>query len=664
MTNGFNIETIQESEKPERPMFSTDYMDLSVNPFHDFYHFSNGNWLATHPVPKDKPTWGTFMQLWESNIYVLGKILEECALAKVEKDPLKAKLGDMYISIMNVDLIEKLKFDPIKPLMDEIESIEKKDEIAAVTSKLHYLGIFPFFSYDSSNDARNSAVYALYLNQPDLSLPNRDYYFLETFQDIRDEFRRHMERLFGMYGFEDASHYSDVVFNIETMLAAASRRPEELRDPEKNYTKVEKRLLANYSSALDIEAYLSRINLPRAVNYVIIGQPEFFRALDAILKQVSLNDWKVFLKWNVLKFSSRYLHKEAYMEYFNFYERRLTGKQEPEKRWKFAVRIIDQHLGEALGRVYVEREFSEKSKRMMEELVYDLKEVFAKRLKELDWMTEETKSRALEKFRKFRAKIGYPSKFIDYSSVEIGKDDFFGNIMRTNSFKFRREIERIGAPIDRELWLMTPPTINAYFHPTDNEIVFPAGILQPPFFDHNVDPAVNYGAIGGVIAHEITHGFDDQGRKFDADGNLKDWWRPEDERMFNQKAKEISSLYSSIEIFPGLKVNGELTMGENIADIGGVSIAFEALQRRLAKNPELRKNVDGFTPEQRFFIAWSQIWKQNEKEELTKLRLTGDPHSPSSVRGSLPVRVHEAFDTAFYDYKTKGSPEYPKIKIW
>jgi len=662
MTEEFRIERIDDSEKPEKPMFSVSHMDQSVNPFENFYLYSNGNWLKSHPVPKDKPAWGTFMELLEYNIYILGKILEECVATG--DDPLKKKLGDFYISSMNLDLIEKLKFDPIEPIIGEIDRIERKDEIVNVTSHLHSIGIFPFFSYYSTNDEKDSSIYALHLYQPDLSLPNRDYYFLDAFDTVREEFRKHTERLFAMYGLDDASHFSDTVFNVETMMAASSRRPEELRDPEKNYKKVTVESLSNFCSGLDISSYLSLINVPKSVNYVILGQPEYFIALGSMLRQISLDDWKVYLKWNVLRFSSQYLHREAYEEYFDFYERKLTGRQEPEKRWKIAVRLADQQLGEALGKVYVDREFGEESRRKMAELVDDLKEAFAERLRKIDWMTEETKRKALEKFSKFRAKIGYPSKFIDYSSVEIRRDDFFGNILRTNEFKFRREIDRIGGPIDKELWLMTPPTVNAYFHPSDNEIVFPAGILQPPFFDQRVDVAVNYGAIGSVIAHEITHGFDDQGRKFDADGNLRDWWSPEDEKMFNQKAKEISALYSSIEVLPGFKVNGELTMGENIADIGGVSIAYDALQRRLSKNPEMRKNVDGLTPEQRFFIAYSQIWKQNEKEELLKLRLTGDPHSPSSVRGTVPARVHEAFDNAFQKYFRPDLPRFPKIRIW
>ncbi|MEM0138298.1 MAG: M13 family metallopeptidase, partial [Thermoplasmatales archaeon] len=422
--------------------------------------------------------------------------------------------------------------------------------------------------------------------------------------------------------------------------------------------------LAGLSSAFNLEEYLSLVDFPPGVDYLVIGQPEFFRALSPIIKQVDLKDWKVFLMWNVLRFSSPYLHREAYMEYFDFYERKLTGKQEPEKRWKFAVRVINRQLGEALGRLYIEREFGENAKRQMEELVDDLKQVFAKRLQNLDWLTDETKRRAIDKFSKFRAKIGYPSKFIDYSPVEIKREDLVGNMLRTNAFTFKREIGRIGSPVDKELWVMTPPTINAYFNPSNNEIVFPAGILQPPFFNKNIDIAVNYGAIGCVIAHEITHGFDDEGRKYDADGNLKDWWEPEDEKKFKKKVGEISSLYGSIEILPGLKVNGELTLGENIADMGGVSIAFEALQSRLSKMPELRKIVDGFTPEQRFFIGWSQIWKQNERQELTKLRLTNDPHSPPSVRGSVPVWVHESFDNAFADYKGDSTAKLPRIKVW
>lgn len=328
------------------------------------------------------------------------------------------------------------------------------------------------------------------------------------------------------------------------------------------------------------------------------------------------------------------------------------------------MNIVDRSIGEALGELYVEQEFGKEARERMQTMVDDIRSVFEEKLKNLPWMSDVTKKKALEKFSKFRAKIGYPSKFIDYSSIDIRKDDLLGNVMRSENFEFRREASRIGEQVDKELWLMTPPTVNAYFSPTENEIVFPAGILQPPFFDATMDDAVNYGGIGGVISHEITHGFDDQGRRYDMDGNLKDWWTEEDAKKFTERADEVVKLYDSLEVLPGLHVNGKLTLGENIADLGGVSIAFEALQRRLRKNPELNKKIDGFTPEQRFFLSWAQIWRGNNREPEIRRRISIDPHSPNVFRGSIPVMNHEKFDSSFVELSRVKKGLAKKIFIW
>ena len=660
------ISLVGEDEKPEEPEFSVKYMDMSANPFEDFCSFCNGTWAREHPIPEDKAFWSGSAELFEKNRYVLVKILEKCATTPSGKlDLVQKMLGDFYYSGMNEYRIENLKFKPVVGFMEKVNMAENKEDLLNVVKDLHSNGIPCLFSWDSSTDAKNSEVYAMYLKQGGISLPNRDYYFDESFDKLRKDYVKHVTNMFRLYGVSDdaAKKAADVVFGLETGLAKVSRRPEELRDPEKNYNRISMDEIGKRFQYIDFRSYFVQISLPK-VDYVVVSQPEFIDGLGNLLQESSISDWKIYLKWKILHFAAPYLHNAAQDEDFDFFARKLFGRKQKEKRWKRMVSITDAHLGEALGKLYVEQEFGEDAKKKMSDMIEDLRDVFTERLKELDWLSPATKERALEKFSRFRAKIGYPSKFIDYSSIRITRENFFENITATNKFDFHRYIKRVNSPVDRELWEMTPPTVNAYFSPTENEIVFPAGILQPPFFDPRLDDAVNYGATGGTIAHEITHGFDDEGRKFDADGNIKDWWTQEDEKAFLEKAKEVSRLYGSLEALPGLKVNGDLTLGENIADIGGVSIAFEALERRLKRNPELRKEIDGLTPEQRFFIGWGQSWRMNVREEALRWQISSDPHSPDNFRAEVPAWVHEKFDSTFSGMRGKHQKPVQTLKIW
>ncbi len=659
------IERINSNEKPEDPKFSVKYMDTSVDPGYDFYKYSNGKWIETHPIPEDKSSWSAFMELVERNRYILGKILEECSLTDHPEDAIKNQVGSFYLSAMDTQTIEKLKFEPIKEIVASISAIDHKEEIIPTVSKLHSSGIPALFSYESMADEKDSNTYAYHLDQGGITLPNKEYYSLEQFENVRRDYKKHVRNMFALFGQsnEAAEVSSEVVFGIESRLAEASRTPVELRDPERNYNRFELEKLEENLPGVSIKKYLSEIELP-PVKHIIVRQPEFFENLGKMLSEIPLESWKTYLTWKVLHFASSYLHEASVDENFDFFGRKLFGQPKQEKRWKRMVNVIDDQLGEALGRLYVDKEFGEESKRRMEELVNDLREVFTEKLSRVDWMSNATKERALEKFGKFRAKIGYPTRYIDYSSIDVSPNDFLGNVLRSNAFEFNREIVRINSPVDRELWEMTPPTVNAYFSPTKNEIVFPAGILQPPFFDPNIDDAVNYGATGGIIAHEITHGFDDEGRKYDMSGNLKDWWLPEDSKEFGERAKSVVDLYGSLEALPGLHVNGELTLGENIADLGGVSIAYDALQRKLSRDPTLRKSIDGLTPEQRFYISWSQSWRANVREEAIKWQVSNDPHSPDVFRGGVPAKVHYKFSTHFK--KTKADKENQKgvITIW
>ncbi len=462
-----------------------------------------------------------------------------------------------------------------------------------------------------------------------------------------------------------AASHAETVVRIETALATASRSRTELRDADKNYHRFSVAEIARREPALRWTEYLSARGAGR-VPYVVVGQPEFFDAVNRLLGEVRVGDWKVYLRWHVLHRHAPYLHSAIEDEDFEFFHRRLLGQLQPEPGWKRAAMVIDRSIGEALGRLYVRRYFPPAARDRMVELVGDLKAIFRERLERVPWMTEETRARARAKFDRFTAKIGHPTRFRDYSRVRISRRDYAGNVRRAAAFEIQREIARVGAPVDRTEWYMTPPTVNAYFEPTRNEIVFPAGILQPPFFDGTMDDAVNYGGIGVVIGHEITHGYDDQGRKYDADGNLRDWWLPTDAKQFQERAQRIVDQYSEFEPLPGMRVNGELTMGENIADLGGVGLAFEALRRRLVDGRSSREPIDGMTPEQRFFLSYGQIWRSNVREAELRRRLTTDPHAPGRFRVVGPVSNLPEFWDAFgiAEGAPMRRPAPRRVSIW
>jgi putative endopeptidase len=433
---------------------------------------------------------------------------------------------------------------------------------------------------------------------------------------------------------------------METALAKVSRSRVELRDPDKNYNKFTAAGLITTNPELPWRTYLTECELPQ-IPYVIVGQPEFFTALDQMVKTRPLADWKVYLRWHVLHSSAPYLQHAVEAENFKFFGKTLSGQPQQETRWKRACRMIDGEIGEALGQLYVEKCFPPEAQARMTDLVNNLRAVFRDHLANVTWMTDATKAKALAKFARFTQKIGYPKKFRDYSSITITRDDLLGNVRRCDAFESHRELVRVGKAVDKSEWDMTPPTVNAYFNPSFNEIVFPAGILQPPFFDVTKDDAVNYGGIGVVIGHEITHGYDDQGRKYDAEGNLNEWWTPKDAQEFEARAQKVVDEYVGFEPLPGLHVNGRLTEGENLADLGGVSIAFDALERDLAKNPSKRIIIDGLTPEQRFFISFAQIWRMNVRDAETRRLIVVDPHSPGRFRAVGPLMNYQMFFDAF-----------------
>lgn len=644
--------------------FSLEYMDQTADPREDFYHYAVGNWLKTNPIPPDKSRWAAFSELHDRNLLLLKAILEEAEKQSAAQGSPKQLIGDFFKSAMNTTKIEELGLTPVIPLLRRIETVERGDGLVNLIAALLRAGVFTFFSSYSAADKRNSEIYAQYLAQGGLELPDRDYYLSDSFAQLRESYLAHMEKMFELAGesAQSSKRLAETVFRIETDLAKTSRSRTDLRDQEKNYNKMSVKDFDQKLPALSLPTLLQLTSVTGS-DYVVVGQPEFFEHLENLLSNENIENIRAFLRWKVLHAFAPYLHAEIEAEDFNFFHLKLLGQKEPEPRWKIATNLIDDLLGEALGAVYVEKHFTPEAKSRAKQMIDDIRDVFKGRLANLPWMSETTRKQALEKFERFKAKIGYPEKFRDYSSVRIDPDDFVGNVMRSAEFEVLRQATRVGQKVDREEWRMSPPTVNAYFQPMENTINFPAGILQPPFFDVTKDDPVNYGGIGVVIGHEITHGYDDQGRKFDANGNLHDWWLKADEDGFQQRAKQVVALYSAQEPLPGMHLNGELTLGENIADFGGVSIAYEALQRRLSKAPENRKEIEGLTPEQRFFISFGQIWRENTREEEIRRRLTIDPHSLGRYRATLPTKNHPGFDLAFPP-KDGKEEQVERIAIW
>ncbi len=657
----------ERTAAPIVPRFSVDYMDRSVPPGVDFYRYADGTWVKNNPVPPDKSRWGAFIELQERNWFLIHQILDETAAGRQAPNSPAQKVADFFRSAMDTNRLEQLAFKPIEPQLKQIESIGDAQELLRLLADFHRQGVSAFFSCSAPPDAKNSGFYALSLSQGGLGLPDRDYYLLDRFAAQREAYQVHIARMFVLLGEAQAQANSNAatILEIETALAKASKSRVELRDPVANYHKFPVADVLRDFGNVPFSVYLDEAGLGK-VSEVIIGQPEFFQALYQIAQQRPLQDWQVYLKWHLLRATAPYLHHEVEQESFAFEDKILRDQQEQEPRWQRAARVIDAQIGEALGQLFVEKHFPPAARQRMTELVGNLKEVFRARLQKLDWMTAPTREKALAKFDRFTEKIGHPVKFRDYSSVEIRPDDYLGNVLRAESFERQRKLRRVGEPVDRSEWHMTPQTVNAYFNASQNEIVFPAGILQPPFFDLAMDDAVNYGGIGAVIGHEITHGYDDKGRKYDADGNLNDWWAKPDAEAFEAQAKKVVAQYNAYEILPGVHVNGELTLGENIADLGGVSIAYEALQRALTKDPSKRKAIDGFTPEQRFFISFSQIWRTNIRDAEAKRLITVDPHSPGKFRAiGAHVNLQQFFD-AFEITESAPMWRAPDLraKIW
>ena len=653
---------------PKGVGIDVDNIDKSVDPCQDFYRYANGNWIKNNPVPATESRWSSFNEVADRNNAVLRQILTEAAATTAApKGSNLQKVGDFYYSGMDSAGIEKAGLAPIQPELHRIKSVKDKTSLLKEVARLHELRISPMFSAYVGQDSKNSTQYALYMSQGGTGLPDRDYYLKDDkrFQTIRQEYLNYMRNMFVLLGDSEkqAAENAAKVLAIETQLAKASKPRTQLRDPHANYNKMTVQELDKRMTNLDVAALLKEMRAGEAKE-VIVGQPEFFKALNQMLKTVPLADWKTYLRMRTVTSLAGNLPARFQDEHFNFFSKTLSGTRQMQPRWKRLIHSHDGALGEALGQLYVQETFSPEAKAKAKGMIENLRLAFAAHVEDLDWMSAETKAMAMKKLDAFAVKIGYPDTWKDYSALEISRGPFVTNVLNARRFGYNEMITKLGKPIDRLEWGMSPPTVNAYYSSTKNEIVFPAGILQPPFFDPDADDAVNYGGMGAVIGHELTHGFDDQGRKFDAEGNLKEWWTQEDAEKFAARANLVDKQYSAYQPLDSVFVNGKLTMGENIADIGGLNIAYTALQNATSDKPD--PGYDGFTQDQRFFLSWAQIWRVNATDEFLRKQVMTDPHSPGQFRVNGPLANMPQFYKAFNCTAADAMviPESERIRIW
>ena len=646
-------------------------IDKSAKPADDFYQYATGGWQKNNPLPAAYSRFGSFDLLQDNVNKQVNIILTDLAKKKYKDGTTERKLSDFYKLAMDVYSRNASGITPVKPLLNEIESTETKDALQQLQLKYGKQGYgFPFASYFGADD-KNVTMNIYSLQQGGLTLGQRDWYLNndKATSDIRVAYKKHIARMFGLFGFTEAQAQQKAadIFRFETMLALVSKSNTELRDPQANYNKMTLKEFEENNPNIPLKAIAQAEGIDsKYIQELVVGQPAFFAGYDKIFETLSADELKSIVEWDVIMNASSYLSDEVREANFDFFGRTMKGRKEDYPLWKRATNQVEGAMGEALGKMYCERYFPATSKKMMEDLVRNLQISLGQRIDGQDWMSAETKANAHKKLDKFYVKIGYPNKWTDYSKLSIDPSkSFYENVLATREFYLDKEIaEKAGKPVDRDEWHMTPQTVNAYYNPTTNEICFPAGILQRPFFDPKADAAFNYGGIGVVIGHEMTHGFDDQGRQYDADGNLHDWWTAKDAEGFNQKANEYAKFFDAIEVLPGLHANGEFTLGENLADHGGLEVAFNAY-KNATKNAPL-KMKDSFTPEQRFFFAYAGVWAQNITEKEIRNRVKTDPHSTGEwrVNGALPHidAWYEAFSVKQGD--KMFIPKSQRLDLW
>jgi putative endopeptidase len=655
------------ADRPGARALDRSDFDTTVKPGDDFFQYVNGAWLKNNPIPGDYGRWSAFSEVSERNLAALHDILDGLARQTEGLTDERRKLRDLYITATDEAALAKQGAGVLAEEWEQIAKVQNPDDLAALLADFHSRGLGFVFGLFVEQDEKQSTRYAAHLWQGRLPLPERDYY-LGTTDDskkIRAQYHEHVTKMLALLGDNpaDAAAGADAVVRIETKLAEASRTPTALRDSEANYSKKTLAQLAALAPDLRWDNYFKTIGAA-GISDVIVGQPEFLEKADALLKTVPIADWRTFLRWQLINATASYLSPAFEQEHFRFHEQVLRGVKQMPPRWKRAVQIIDREMGEALGKLFVEKHFPPAARDRMDDLVKNVAAAYKHRIETVDWMGPETKKQALAKLATMVCKIGYPAKWRDYSALEIKPDSFVRNALRARAFQARYYIAKLNQPVDRGEWGMTPPTVNAYYNGSMNEIVFPAGILQPPFFDLQADDAINYGAIGTVIGHEITHGFDDQGSRSDAEGNLRNWWTPEDRARFEARSAKLVKQFDDSVVIDNLHINGKLTLGENLADLGGLNIAYDAYLRSLNGKPA--PVLGGLTGAQRFFLGFAISRRGHARDAEIRMRLRTDPHSPSRFRVLVPLSNVQAFYDAF-DVKP-GDKMYrrpeDRVEVW
>ncbi|MFA6923686.1 MAG: M13 family metallopeptidase [Bacteroidales bacterium] len=656
-----------KKEEMKAKAIDSKNMDLSVKPSENFFQYANGGWLKNNPVPANYGRYGSFDILQEDNLKKLKKIFDEAS--KKAKEFNKGdiyKIGAFYNTGMDTIKINKDGINPLKEEFDKINNIKTQSDLQNEIAYLHTIKINALFSIYADQDEKNSNMVILQLSQGGLGLGDRDYYSAkdEHSKNIRNEYLNHVAKIFILLGKKEKESKTDAntIMKIETKLATVSMNKIDRRDPNKTYNKKTFNELKKLAPSIDWNTYFTTIGIKTTGN-INVNQPKFFEGISKLITSVCIDDWKTYLTWNLIRRSASYLSSDFEKENFRFYSTILSGTKEMKPRWERVINAANNAMGEEIGKLFVKEYFPPKAKDRIIEMVKNLKIAYKTRIKNLEWMGENTKKKALEKLDAMNFKIGYPVKWIGYSNLLVKADAYVLNFLRANNFNFKRDMNKINKPVDRTEWQMYPQIVNAYFNPTMNEIVFPAAILQPPFFFPDGDDAVNYGAIGAVIGHEITHGFDDQGRKYNKEGNLEDWWTAEDAKKFVKATDTLIKQFNNFIITDTMHVNGKLTLGENISDLGGLTVSYYALQNQLKGKT---KKIDGLTPEQRLFLAYAQIWRQQIRKEEAIKRIKEDPHSPGIARVNATVinmpEFYKAFDIKLTD---KGfRPPEKRAKIW
>jgi putative endopeptidase len=644
-------------------VLNVEWLDRTVDPCVDLFTFSCGKWIQSNPIPPDQSSWGIYNKLQDDNLKQLRELLEATSAPNPARSSNAQKIGDYYASCMDETAIDALGIKPLQPELLRIEQLQAKKDLATVVASM--IGEGTPFRIDSEQDFKDSSIVTAAVDQRGLGLPDRDYYLKQDqkSKDLRAAYVAHVQKMFELLGDkpELAATEAQSAMKIETALARGSMTRVDRRDPKKIYHFMSVAELEKLTPAFGWKEYFRQIGLS-GISSLNVAVPEFFKTLNSQIEQQDLATWKSYLRWHAIHANATSLSSAVVNENFNFFGKTLQGKEQLPPRWKRCTNDVDDDLGEALGQVYVEKYFSPEAKQQVLEIVQGIQKAMDADIHSLPWMSEETKRRALEKLQSMANKIGYPDKWRDYRQLEIKRGDHMGNSLRARRFEFDRDLAKIGKPVDRQEWQMTPPTVNAYYDPQKNDINFPAGILQPPLFDPKSDAAPNYGNAGSTIGHELTHGFDDEGRQFDAQGNLKDWWTTIDGKEFDRRASCISDQYSQYTVIDDIKINGKLTLGEDVADLGGTLLAYLAWKE--ATKDQKRESIDGFTPDQRFFIAYGQQWCSSNKDETKRLRAAIDPHSPDQYRANGVVSNMPEFREAFHCKPGQPMVRENACRVW